>query len=417
MKVALLGNTCNNNFALMRYLRDLGINAHLLLFANEGLPDLNPQYNPIWDTWEYNKWEMYIHRLPINNGIEPIIGRLDKFRIRVSKGRLIEMFSEYTHFIGSGISPGIFSRIGLPLTIFYPYSTGVEWVGEAGFRKKMEKFGIESILRRYVRLKQIDGIRNSKVRVCGTNNITMRNLQEIGKPVELLHIPQYYNCENPNKGFDDGVVSKLAKKVKHSDFIIFSHMRHYWVYDKSKYIESDFSDINKHNEWLVYGFNNFLKKHNTSKPILIMVEWGKDFLSTKRLCKTLGIDNYVIWLPLLQRRQISSILDFCDIGVGEFTTKEGSSWGSTGWEVLASGKPLLQSLNFTNKQFKDLYKIYPPKGILDVQSQEDVFEHLSSMYTNKNQIFAKGSLNKDWFNEHNGIQLAKKWLKILRENC
>ena len=36
MKVALIGNTCNNNFAFWRYLLDLGINAHLFLYSDEG---------------------------------------------------------------------------------------------------------------------------------------------------------------------------------------------------------------------------------------------------------------------------------------------------------------------------------------------------------------------------------------------
>ena len=36
MKIALLGNMNNNNFALLRYFRDLGFDAHLLLFKNDG---------------------------------------------------------------------------------------------------------------------------------------------------------------------------------------------------------------------------------------------------------------------------------------------------------------------------------------------------------------------------------------------
>ena len=32
MKVALIGNMNNNNFSIMRYFRDLGIDAHLILF-------------------------------------------------------------------------------------------------------------------------------------------------------------------------------------------------------------------------------------------------------------------------------------------------------------------------------------------------------------------------------------------------
>ncbi len=60
IRIALIGNTCNNNFSLMRYFRDLGHDAHLFLYSNEGLINENPIHNPEWDTWEIIKWEKYI---------------------------------------------------------------------------------------------------------------------------------------------------------------------------------------------------------------------------------------------------------------------------------------------------------------------------------------------------------------------
>lgn len=41
MKIGLIGNMNNNNFALMRYFRDLGADAHLLLYANDGQGSLS----------------------------------------------------------------------------------------------------------------------------------------------------------------------------------------------------------------------------------------------------------------------------------------------------------------------------------------------------------------------------------------
>jgi len=35
IKVLLIGNMNNNNFSIMRYLRDLGIDAHLFLMNND----------------------------------------------------------------------------------------------------------------------------------------------------------------------------------------------------------------------------------------------------------------------------------------------------------------------------------------------------------------------------------------------
>ena len=76
-KIALLGNTCNNNFAIMRYFRALGVDANLLLYSDEGFPDSNPIHNPEWDTWYISSWSPFIHRLPIPNGIQGVVGRPD----------------------------------------------------------------------------------------------------------------------------------------------------------------------------------------------------------------------------------------------------------------------------------------------------------------------------------------------------
>ena len=62
MKVALVGNMNNNNFALLRYLRDLGVDAHLLLFDNE-----IGHFVPEHDTWQLAKWQPFIHALPFGN--------------------------------------------------------------------------------------------------------------------------------------------------------------------------------------------------------------------------------------------------------------------------------------------------------------------------------------------------------------
>jgi hypothetical protein len=115
MKIALLGNTCQNNFSLMRYMRNNGVDAHLFLFSNEGsyggkvfqnvdgvgyIASNNPQYNPEWDTWEIEKWQNYIHRLPVPNGMEAIFGRPDRLKLRVKRIKIIKSIADFKLFIG-----------------------------------------------------------------------------------------------------------------------------------------------------------------------------------------------------------------------------------------------------------------------------------------------------------------------------
>jgi len=66
MKIGLIGNMNNNNFAMMRYFRDLGADAHLLLYSSEGKGTLS-HFTPEADTWELGRWAPFIHQTDIPN--------------------------------------------------------------------------------------------------------------------------------------------------------------------------------------------------------------------------------------------------------------------------------------------------------------------------------------------------------------
>jgi len=106
------------------------------------------------------------------------------------------------------------------------------------------------------------------------------------------------------------------------------------------------------------------------------------------------------------------LLRHCDIGVGEFIKDNGAIWGGTGWEVLASGKPLLQSMNFTNEEYQKTFGHEPPP-ILDAKSPEDITAQLIDMYRNRDKMRTIAKKSGEWFDKFNGIGLAKKWLELI----
>lgn len=125
MKVALIGNMNNNNFAIMRYFRDNGIDAHLLLYSNDGINELS-HFSPNNDTNQYNKWEPFIHKLSIPNAINSgasfqyqiifylrslfkyLVGKQNTYIPYISKKKLINSFKGYDLYISSGITPACF---------------------------------------------------------------------------------------------------------------------------------------------------------------------------------------------------------------------------------------------------------------------------------------------------------------------
>lgn len=411
-KIALLGNTCNNNFAIMRYLRHLGIDTHLLLYSSDGLEGLAVINNPEWDTWDIAKWDPFIKRLPFPNGLESVIGRPDLLRCAPSKKRIFEAVNGYDFYIGGGMSPAILKRIDKRLTIFYPYATGVEWVGDEENAKKLRTYNFEWPFRAYVRNLQIKGIQSASTVICPAFDSTAETLTKIRVPFVKLPVPQIYNLEDIPFKVDSEAILYLKAMVSDENLIVFSHMRHHWVCGDSYEPASWFRE-NKNNHWLMFGFHRFLERFPKSKAKLILIDWGKDVRASKALCAQLGIDRNIIWLPILKRKEIFWILKHCcTIAVGDFVCSPGEYWGSTAFEALSVGVPVMQTVNFNDKTFRELFGS-PLPLFLDVKNDLDVAEHLAKVFLNPHEIRTKFLENTLWFNKYNGLNLAKKWLDLI----
>ena len=395
----------------MRYFRVLGADAHLLLYSDEGFPDSNPIHNPEWDTWCIGDWSSFVHRLPIPNGIQGLVGRPDLLVRRPRKDELIKMFQGYDEYVGSGITPGLFSRMNKSLSLFYPYSTGVEWVADGQTERKFNKYNIEWPFRWYVKKKQISGIRSAKKIINPMLDYTQKVLDRYGIPFIKKNVPVVYNLEKIPSEVDDEILRILKAEVENINFVVFSHMRHHWTYQEHLYKYGTWSELSKHNDWLIRGFSMFLRKQPVAK--LVLVDWGKDVAATRALCKDLNVDKNIIWLPLLQRRQIFWILTHCcDVAVGEFIQSPGTLWGSTGWEALAVGVPTMQSVNFAKDTYQNVYG-HPLPAFMDVKSAEDVFTNLCKVNSDRSFARENSARNREWFSKYSGLELAKDWLNLI----
>ena len=89
-------------------------------------------------------------------------------------------------------------------------------------------------------------------------------------------------------------------------------------------------------------------------------------------------------------------------------------WGGTGWEALASGRPFLQAFHFKEGEFEEIFG-YPPPPILQVREKEDILKHFLYILDNPIQISLLGDACKQWFENYNGIGIARRWLSLLYE--
>ena len=429
MKIALIGNINNNNFAMMRYFRDLGVDAHLILYKNDGKHQLD-HFAPTNDTWNYGKWASYIHESPLANSYsyafsEPWIWALNlqqsiyslikaKSALYVcSNHRIKSYLSEYGILIGSGISPAICRKIGRSLDIFYPYAIGVEHFATKALLAYRQTANPLSrfVIDRSINV-QADGVKSCRLVLNAEVTCTERVLKEIGVNPLRMAIPMVYNREElPTTTGDrevDDVIAELS--YHHPSFLAPSRL--FWR-KPSGYNEEAWVYENKRNDIFFKGFSAAIRLNKEAEnSLIIATEYGPDVEETKKLCAALGIQENVRWISIQSRKILSAILPHVDAVVGEFYDAEDMIWGGVGWEALAAGKPLIHGHRFGEGEFEKIYG-HPPPNIMAANTEQEVTHQIQSIISSPEKASTAGIQNKKWFDDYNGIGLASRWLQLI----
>ncbi|MBB5514553.1 glycosyltransferase involved in cell wall biosynthesis [Rubricella aquisinus] len=440
MKVALIGNMNNNNFAMLRYFRDLGVDAHLFLYEEDGR-FAAAHFAHTSDTHFPEKYDAHITRTPIHNHMSDVLGGNVIARIafyamywaaKVKKiphavvykppkhgaSKEIErLLSSYDVLIGSGYAPAIFAKAGRDLTIFYPYSTGVEGVGcvdeQVSTGRSKLAFWATYPFYQLCRKRQIQALKKTKLLVSPDGEASLQTFKEdIGREGKTLALPMFYNLEDIPADIPAHLQS-VHERIRQHDVAFVSHARHLWQHLKGM-TPQEHSKTSKNNHWVFEAFAALLEKRKDRSPLLITFDYGKDAPASKALCTQLGIEDNVLWLPTMARKDIALILSWCDAGIGEFYSEK-IIWGGTGWETLAAGKPLIQGYLYEDDAFEQQYG-YPVPPLLKVRTKDDVLAHLLSITNDPVQARQIGEASRTWFNTRNGLALAKEWLAILKSS-
>jgi hypothetical protein len=431
MRVGVLGNMNNNGFAIMRYFRDLGADAHLLLYANDGTGSLS-HFRPENDTWDFSRWEPYVHRTRILNGGMAVVGppaswlmwaRAALLHMRdrsrfvptpISTSYVVELLESYDVIVGSGVAPGVMKRVGRRLDIFFPYSPGIEFLAAPAFVKEMRSASpLKTWLLRKVRSRQREGVRETRFCLDPDLGVSGAAFEEIGVTSIPATIPMVYREADQDSASPPAWMREVEARLAGVDLTVISHGRQAWV-NPGGYSAAEWMEESKHNDWLIRAVARLKNERPQAKLRLLLVDYGPDVAHSRALCAELGLDDEVIWLPTMKRREVLWLIARCDVGVGEFRTVEGLLWGGTGWEVLASGKPLLQSFPFAPGAFEEILG-FPPPPMLRVTDEEDVHARLSEMLDASGERAALGNAAREWFDRYNGVGLAGTWLEMLAQ--
>lgn len=385
IKVAFIGNMNNNNFSLMRYLRDMGVDAHLLLMQND-FTKSQAHFAPEYDTFKIEEWKPYIHYLNYSSRYALF------FR---SKKKLLDDFKPYNILIGSGSIPAIMHKCGLKLDIFYPYGTGIEFVGTPVIRSGQKSLRFyKKMMYKYYRYVSIKGIKSSRICLNSELSLTKQTFEEIGVDFKKISIPMVYNKERNTNLIISDKIKNVLNDINKYRLKLFCHASHLPVKNKKP---------------IIMGYKKFLERTKKRDSVLIFLDYGTAVEATKRFIEEAGITQNVLWLKKLSRKEIAYILSYISMGFSEF---KGIMWGGTGWEFMSTGVPFFHYYNITVHDYEKEYGIPMPKFI-NTDSSEEICKHLINYSKNPQPYKKMGNELKYWFNNYGGKGLAEKYRDLI----
>lgn len=387
MKVALLGNMNNNHFALVRYLRDRGIDAELLLYENE-----IAHFHPSCDTYDLG-YMGYTRQL--NWGASTSF-------LTTNAQTVAKDVAGYDVLIGAGMAPAYLNKAGIRLDIFAPYG-GDLWV-ETKYRvvAPQRLASVWAAAR-----SQRKGIRNAHVFHMGsTNEIYEREWERYRGTSErwLEGLPMVYSGsyqpEMLNKILTQTHWGNEFKAIRaESDLMVMYQGRHLW--------QTGTDDANhKGTQRFIRAWAELRRKRPNLRMRLVTLEYGRDVMASRKLIEELGIADTVVWMPKMFRKDLMAGVMLCDIVAAEFQ----HSWTMSGvmYEALVGSKPILAHRNDALYPGQHLY------SIMNAREPDEITAQLEAYVNDPTPFVAMGRAGRDWYDHEISDRAVSKYETYIR---
>lgn len=192
-----------------------------------------------------------------------------------------------------------------------------------------------------------------------------------------------------------------TERLHGQDFIVFHPARHHW----DRYRDPSWE---KGNDKIIAGFAKF-RKATKIKAILVLTEWGLKIEQSRRLIKKLGIEEDVVWIPVLPNQHMIEMIRLShvvidQIGIGAF--------GSLAAKSLMCGKATLCHID--PEPHGMCFDVIPP--LISVESHRDVADRLEQLSTD--DFYRKNVENdsREWYLQHHSNKLiAERLIRLIKE--
>lgn len=394
MKVALVDNMNNNFFAIARYLRDLGADAHLYLIPNSSHSHFDPQA----DTFHDLKHVDWIKAFPFDYSVRSI------FKL---KGKLFNIFHDYDYVIACGQSVGFLYASGIEVDMFIPYGSDlydIPFFRSPDFCNPVKY--LAQCLVRFLRSSiQSKGIKRSATVISNTNWVmaekaaTKLGVRSTNLP-RLMIYPEITDTSlDPHWTF-----------MSDYDFKVFSPTRHLWKTNLDPMPDFLENGGMKRNDKLIRAFARVVDLGLFDNPCLILFEFGYDVEHSKALIKELGMEKRVIWKPLLPRKIIMQGMARASIVADQFRVAMSATSSGITNEALAVGVAVVAN---TDGAIFDPHDPYFGAPILDAIEEDQIVSIFTDFAADREKYVAIGKAGQDWFKRNLGVGLAEKYLLLL----
>lgn len=295
----------------------------------------------------------------------------------ISKNDIIETFKGYSFFLGIDYSAGFLAKAGIRMDIYMPAGSDLFHYPFKTFNSMLpETWEIAKVK---CARNQLFGIKHAKyISMDFTNQSLVDLLEQIKcKAKRTPVLPFVY--------FKSGKLFKLESKSKATydqrTFRIIQQSRQSWKYDRS-------NPHHKGNDTLIQGFAKFAQQRPNAK--LLLLEYGENVKESKELITSLGIEEYVDWIPKTHKDEIFSLIESANICVGNLNESY-LSYGSV-YEALACKVAFMGYRR--DEHYKDDYpELYPMINASDI---DEVAQQLEYYYHHQDKLVEMGEKSHQW---------------------
>jgi len=375
MKVVCIGNSNNLMFSVVRYLRDEGFDAHLIVLGSD-----NKHFYPECDSFD-EKYKEFTKLV--------VWGR-QYLSSLINRKNIQKDLLEYDYIIACGSGLAYVAKAGLTVDVFIPFGSDLYLLPYYQW-----KHPLVMVLCLSFTFFQRKAIRQAKNILLDIGAVEMEkslkrlnydgNIEFAGVP--MLYQPSY-NPKNIESYLGKNRFDSVMKQARdESDLLVFHHCRHVW-----KTISDPVSV--KRNDRLICGVSILKQRTPDKKITLVLLEYGPDVEASKALIRELKLEESVIWLPQLERKEIMTYLYYADVVAGAFNL----SWYSYGvvYEAMVMEKPLLHYRE--DALYEGMYQsLYP---MFSAQGKESIADSLQQILNDPDKAVAIGKASSDWYEKY-----------------